>query len=613
MINDDILVSKIVGSPNENAWSQASSTGKLYVVVSLFSQTERSGIIALGKETLEQIQREFFALDEKKLSDIKTAVENVFLSLDKEIKYSAIVATIKEDVLYIVTASSGVVLIERENNLAEVARGEENKIVGFSGRIKHNDIIILETEDFNKKISNKLLAQYSGSQNGAKLAEDLAPFILEDSKGQEAAIIIHFKNLKKELPTDVPNIDETYGNKSFGQEIEEEYTSYEVEGVNENEEPAKSPLNLNVLGFLQKKLSSIPKKQKIIIVFAIIILLLIAGSLFGEKIMDSKRVSDKKFQTVYSFSSEKFENANNLSSLNRGRALEEVNQAISNLEDNLGKFKEGSNEHKQLSELLNELKALRDELGGGSQVAGNIIFTASDAKILSNISHISFSDGNLVITGSNGYAIISEDGKVESEKEVKLSNIKRIISDDTYIYLLGNNVTRITIQSGKNIEVIKDTSDALDISYFGSNIYLLNSRGDLMNKYSGASYLSAKYFSNNPTLSGKPISFGIDSSVYILTDKDSIEKFTRGERNDDFKLGKDVKISENALLYANENLSNIYVLDIDNARIIQLDTKGAISKQFNSLELQSAKSFTVNSDESKAYVVVDDQVYSYDL
>ncbi len=607
---NDILISKIVGTPSQTSWSQASSTGKLYIALGLSSTNESEGIISKGKNILEQIQREFFAIDDKNLLEIKNAVEKVFSPLENDINYSAVIGAIKDDILYIVTASSAVVLIERDNNLAEVARGEQNKIIGFSGRLRQDDMIILQTNEFNKKISNKLLAEYTGSHDSQKLAEDIAPFILEDSKGEEAAIIVHFKNPNQHTipPTPTSDPSETTIHESEHEQI----TDSGKNTIEDREENGGEIKNRGLLESFKNRFRNISKKQKGIIIFAILIVFLLLASLFTEKYMEQRKIASEQFNIVYDASSQKLESAKNLSSLNRGRALEEVSEAISNIENNLDKFSQGSEEYKKLSDLLSQLKNLRDELGGGSQIAGAVIFDASDSNVLDSISGISQSGDNLIIAGNRGFAALNSDGDIESEEEFEDVEIKRMISDDTYLYLLGTSVNRITISNGNKSEIIED-ADAIDISYFGSNIYLLNNGGEVVKKYSGSSFSESNYFSDDINLSGKPISFAIDSSIYILTDDGNIRKFTRGTNNDEFELDPTLKISPNALLYANENLGNVYILDIDNASIAQISTSGSIVKQFNSLDLQKAKSFTVSPDETKAYVVIDDQVYSYDL
>lgn len=599
---NDISVSKIVGSPTQNSWSQASSTGKLYIALSLSSENEEGGIIAKGKSVLEQLQREFFAIDNKNLLEIKNAVEKVIKPLEN-INYSAVIGAIKDDILYIVTAGEGTVLVARNNSLAQVAKGEEGAIIGFSGKLLTDDIIVLETKEFNRKISNKLLAEYTGVKDSEKLAEDLAPFILEDSGGQEAAIIVHFKDLISAAKEPEIKNEAHVENYHEKKEIEPEYKKTEE----------KTKQRLPNLELFSNKLKKLNKKQKGIGAFTILVVLLLIGSLFAERYMEKSRADMQVFESVYSQASEKLESAKSLSSLNRGRALEEISLAIADIENNLSKFKEGSSNYERLSALLNELKKLNDELGGGSEVAGTPIFSSDDSEITGSLSQVVSNENGIFVIGEKGYTQISEGGDIESEEDLEIENVRRAIADDTSIYLLGSNVNRITISNSNTTEIIEGSEEALDISYFGSNIYLLNNGGEVVTRFSGSSYNEANYFQNSPQLSGKPLSFAIDSSIYILTDDSTITKFTRGSRDDKFELDSSLTISKNAILYGNENLSNIYLLDIDNGKIVQIKPDGTISKQFNASNLSNAKSFTVNNGESKAFVVADNQVYSFDL
>jgi len=614
-MNQDILVSKIVGSPNDSAWSQASSTGKLYVAISLSTAEEKRGLVALGKELLEQIQREFFALDEKRLSEIKKAIEKVISQIDKNIKYSVVVATIVDDILYIVTGSEGSVAIDRENNLAEVARGEDGQIIGFSGRIKNNDIIILETKEFNKKISNKLIAEYTGSHNSAKLAEDLAPFILEDSKGEEAAVIIHFRDSRSKREEIIEDEDKAHDNAPARPEMKDE-SKEEIEmpdeSLNEGIE-TKPKFSVNISNYLNI-FSNLPGKQKLILISVAVIVVLLAGSLFGERLFKANRQVQELYESTYNAASEKLESAKGLASLNRGRALEDLNDAISNLEANLSKFKEGSKEHAELSDLLNKLTALRDEIGGGDISTQKEIFTAGDSKLIESLDFVAFSENNVIaVSKDGGYAILNPEGKVNSEEEVEAGGLNKVIASDSTLYLLGDMVNRITLSNNNGQEIVKDTKNALDISFFGSNVYLLTKGGNIVTKYSGSNYDDSNYFTDKPSLDGRVVSFAINGPIYILTDKGKIYKFTRGKLDNEFSLDNSISISQNSVLYSRENSDNFYLLDIDNARIAKIDPNGKILKQYSWLELQNAKSFTISADESKAFVVINDTLYSFDL
>ncbi len=594
---NDISVSKIVGSPNEFAWSQASSTGRLYIALSIFTDNASSEIIKIGKETLEQIQREFFALDEKKLSDIKIAVEKVFSSLRQDIQYSGVIASIHDDALYIITASEGFAYIDRNNNLAEIARGEVGKIIGFSGKILNDDIITIETGGFQKRISHKLLAEYTNLRNSEKIAENVAPFILEDSRGQEAAVIIHYQNSPKAH--------------------REQHDNYSTlpEAPSRKEPPAKrskfSILLPQLSNFWKNKLSQISTKQKLIALIAIIVIAIFIGSLILERINEANKIKSQEFTALYEESSEKLAGAKSLISINRGRALEEATSAIQRIESNLTKFNNNSSQYEKLSSLLSELKSTQDTLSEGVDISGTVIFETNSSEILSKIDSLSITNNNIIIVEENGYIVLNENGKVQNEERTHIASVQDTTSNKDKLYVLTNNsVEQVTISNGRASQIIDNSRGATDIALFGSSIYLLENRG-VVGKYSGSSFGRSNYFTDDVSPPQDAISFAIEGSIYIAS-KNTLKKFTRGVPDTDFKTEDTLNISQNSILYSQEGFNHLYILDKASGALAQLNTSGTVIKQYTT-NIVSIQSFIINDSETKAFIATPSQVYSFDL
>src|SRR3989344_2869060 len=70
-MDQNILLSKVVANPTDTTWAQAYSTLNLYIVLSIRSEDAEAGIVTSGKELLEKIQREYFSLDDKNITNIK--------------------------------------------------------------------------------------------------------------------------------------------------------------------------------------------------------------------------------------------------------------------------------------------------------------------------------------------------------------------------------------------------------------------------------------------------------------------------------------------------------------------------------------------------------------
>ena len=194
-MNQDILLSKIVPNSTETTWAQAYTTLNVYITLSIEDKTGKSNVTTHGKELLEKLQREFFALDDKSLENIKKAVGNVTKKITEEHSYSMIVGAIVGDILYIVIGSSGQVVIKRNDSSGVIATGVIGELHGFSGKLQHDDVIVFETGDFAEKLPLTELSEYLNSTDVAQIAENITPLVHEGAKGTECAIIIQFKDL----------------------------------------------------------------------------------------------------------------------------------------------------------------------------------------------------------------------------------------------------------------------------------------------------------------------------------------------------------------------------------------------------------------------------------
>src|SRR3972149_2979324 len=145
-MDQNILLSKLVANPTDTTWAQAYSTLNLYIVLSIKSENASGGIVTSGKELLEKIQREYFSLDDKSLANIKKTTDNSLADVAKE-SISIVLTTIHEGMFYIVIKGTGEVILKRGGKIGSIARGEEEVVAAFSGKIQADDIIILETED----------------------------------------------------------------------------------------------------------------------------------------------------------------------------------------------------------------------------------------------------------------------------------------------------------------------------------------------------------------------------------------------------------------------------------------------------------------------------------
>lgn len=630
-MNQNILLSKIVPNTTDTTWSQAYTTLNVYMTLSIENENSKTPITSYGKELLEKLQREFFALDDKSLEHIKKAVSNVVKSIEPEYKYSILIGAIVSDILYIVVASVGTVIIKRDGKAGIIAEGQEDGLVGFSGRLTHDDIVIFETGDFAKKMPISTLQEYLSSSDVSQIAENITPLVHEQSQGTEAAIILQFKDLSKKQKVSTDEIiqeDEDVMEKSGKQLIEDEkvdkpetHENLWTKPVNENrgiEELDEEVLKEDEEMYQEEKKHTSFKFPKFNfvnkrILIAIVIVLLIGG-LFGgimfQQVQKASKQRGAQFQKIYSPAQSKFEEGLSLASINKSEAIITLNDAIKLVNDGLSTFPESSNEYKKLSGLKSEIENKISEIGGGSS-AKNIKEVLKAEDELSSIDSVTLKGRDVVIGNSNSKkAAIVTDGKIKKIFDAK-GSIEFISSDDKFIYTMGDGgIIKIDRGNGK-AEIIIENAKGSAIDVFGGNVYTLT--GNDVKKYRSPSYQEASYFASTPDFKNTPIDMSISGPVYVLETGGTIERYTKGKKDDFTLKGLIAPFADNARLYTDGDFENLYIMDVKNQRVVVLNNKGEYQNQYEGKFIKDAKSFAIDEKNKIGYVVSNNTLFSFDL
>src|SRR4051794_28775643 len=92
---------KIVATPTADAWAQAYNAGSLFAVLSLTGQPpEDQSLSSIGKQIFNNLEAEFFTLEEKNLASIKKAVHAVCEEIPAGITPSFCIAYNKDTIIY---------------------------------------------------------------------------------------------------------------------------------------------------------------------------------------------------------------------------------------------------------------------------------------------------------------------------------------------------------------------------------------------------------------------------------------------------------------------------------------------------------------------------------
>lgn len=605
-MNQNILLSKITGTPTDTSWAQAYSTLNLYIVIGIRSEKEdgQESIASVGKNLLERLQREFFALDKKNLTNIKEAttraVEN---AQNPSVSYSILQGIIIHNILYIVIAHAGTVLLKRGSKTGIIAQGEMGEIMSFSGKLQQTDTVVFATESFLSRIPFNELVDSLSEKEFSDISENIAPQMHENSTGDEAAILLQYNPEQKVTPPQ---------EHAREQGLQEENPHVPHDSKKSFFLPSFPVLHFKQFSLPHLKLSL----RKILIPAGIIILLaLFIGSLFIEHARQKQGEQEILLKQALAPSQKKIEEADALASMNKNFALDTLVQAKNELLGVRGQFPENSKERVTINSMIKDIDKKIQRLGGGSaEQEGSVFFTARSGKSISALT-AKGTDLAVINTESTVTLVNKETGKEADTISLDAKNSRGITGDKKYLYILSDDgvykVEKGTKKSQK-IVPLKNSRDISGIDTFLGNVYLLDSRAKDIIKYSADSFDKLSYLKDSK-IEAVPVSFTIDSSIYVFEEGGIIQKFTRG-RADNFSLrGLTKKIGKKGVIYTDEDLSSIFVLDPENKRIVALDKTGHMQKEYLRTFLQSASSFAVDSSGKKAFVLAGNKVFALEL
>lgn len=608
-MDHNILLSKIVANPTENTWSQAYSTLNLYIALSIKSEPESESIASKGKEILEKLQREFFAVDEKNLKNVKEAVENTVKEIGSDIEYSIILASINNNTLYIIIGSEGKAVLKRGSQVGLIANGQKGEISGFSGKLLNNDIVILETEDFSKKISLEKLSSMLDHLEVVEIAENLAPVIHEGSNGSEAAIVIQYKKESFEAMPDEITIDRP-------QEITRPSAGFHFSLPNFIK-------NFSLPKIQKISIYKIPKtgNKKFLILGGIIILVLfLAGSMYFESKKQEKIKEEKVLAEILTPANKQYNEAVELINLNKNLAAEEFDSLKQSLDEKRKGFPEKSDSLKKIDELIGNVEKKIGELSDGTLQGNQKLVLSANEKDLNKMDIVEKKENTFYVISSNDgiIGILTNDAKVDKTFKTEVKNILYTTADENNIYVLGDSgVSKIDKKSGKATTIISAVSNLNSatggIDTFSGNIYALNKKDKTIDKFQPSTFSKTSYFTESVSFANLPLSFGIDSSIWIIDNAGKIRKFTKGKEENFAIKGLIKTIGKESILKTSTDFSNLYILDKDNKRIISLSKSGDFNNQYVWKNLEDASSFTVDEPSKKAYVAIGGNLYSIDL
>ncbi len=154
------------------------------------------------------------------------------------------------------------------------------------------------------------------------------------------------------------------------------------------------------------------------------------------------------------------------------------------------------------------------------------------------------------------------------------------------------------------------------ISVFGNRLYIYDSElknilsfNKTLRGFTGGSlWITDEAAKNTPITS-----IAIDGSIYSLSKNGTIARLFRGEAADFVQDTVDPSLSSASKIMTSDTMSNLYVLDPSNKRIVIYTKKGALVRQLFLEESLPIADIAVAEDESAVYLLVGTRVLSVSL
>jgi hypothetical protein len=623
-----ITSAKLTGNPGESGWSQVhefkpeeeeklSKRGHLFAVISTGGQKEGVDSVVAGRELLSRLHEEYFGkMEISAFNALKRAVETVideFTDTWGGVEIAAV--SIVEGIVYSAAGGGASVHIFRKGMLAPILKSKKGEIISASGHPQLYDQVILATQEFMVDTGEGVLKGALETGSPADVVESFAPMVhAKESAGSVGVCVVGFGEQEELAPIDVEKeVKEPTPQK---EEIKPEVTVSSPSFFKKAFDLAKSTFPGKRLYVRKSEIDveDAQKKRLAITTGIILIILLFVSIFFGVR---QKRINEERarYQERLTRARHELDEAKSLFTLSPDRARElfaNAAQIVQQLED------EGV-EDEELAQLKEELQVSRQIVLGEHDVASEQFLDLSllnDTKVdqlTSTVDAIYVLDKGSdrvveVVVGTKRTETVAGPAQIRDALQIAVYAERVFVEEDEGIYEVGDARTQA---------VEKEWSGDILYNAYAANLYVLGKSESKIWRYVGT---DAGFSSQSdwlapgvePDLSGV-ISMAIDGSIWILTESGNIEKYTRGNSQPISDISASPEMVNPTIIYTNEELDNIYILDPETARVVSFDKEGNYVAQYRSEVFRTSNGLFVSESLGKIIVSSENKLYSVDL
>lgn len=572
MDGSNFSVVKIVGTPTSDAWAQALSIDSLNVILWIEKREddeELSDLSSVGKELISYLEEAFAKNPGKSLASFKELFLGMQAIAPATVSVSFVATQTVGAVIYAALKDQGKVILQRGGQIGTILSPSE-EISSSSGVLHEGDVVILETEQFQKLIPQERLLEILQQRSFEEVSENIALIIHgSDDTPAAAAILLSLR-----------------GGVGLA-------TNLRLPAV-------RFPLGAFLAVFL-------------------IILLLLAGFLIvREQNMRREKASSQK---VLSQAQQKYEEGQSLLTLNRELSRESLRTAKTLLEEERLRFTSKDSE-RPFTELLGKVEealeiALNIERIDNPSVFFDLRLMREDIEV----SSLSLSGKILLVLDKKNSTIysISLTNKSFTPLAGGLKGPVAVTLTDRFAYVLEEEgVKRIEISSKKAALPIEKEGleDVVALVGFGGNLYALDRKNSQIVKFvpvEEGAFSRRNYLTTGARADfSKAVSMAIDGAIYVLFEDGVIKKYLSGVE-DKFVLSPDTSLSHPKAFYTDKDNAFLYVFDSGDGRIVVLKKDGGYEGQYVWEGIKDVTNLVVSEEEGKILLLSGKNIYAIEL
>jgi len=151
---------------------------------------------------------------------------------------------------------------------------------------------------------------------------------------------------------------------------------------------------------------------------------------------------------------------------------------------------------------------------------------------------------------------------------------------------------------------------------FDNDLYLLDVQKLNVFKYTLTEDIlnGSQWIMKGPTDELKDaVSLAVDGDVFVALDNGTIIQYSQGKKLKEIKLDITPALSKAGQIFTSISLKNLYILDPSNNRIVSVDKKDGLIKQYAVSELSNLRDLWVDAGEKEIYLLNGLEVYKIEI